>query len=123
LTTETVNGVTQPITAAEYNTWATFNGKPLASTTAGAAQLATIRSNVNATRTSNGTGGLPGDFFHVQLPQGFATTNPLSFDISNLQGYKLYRLRQTYDTNFGTLTGTAQANSPRYVQFGIRIFF
>jgi len=63
-----------------------------------------IRGNVNATRSSNGIGGLPADFFHVQLPQGFATTNPLSFDITNLQGYKLYRLRQTYDTNFGTLT-------------------
>jgi len=59
----------------------------------------------------------------VQLPQGFATTNPLSFDIRSLDQYKLYRIRQTYDSNFGTLTGNDPNNPPRYVQFGIRIFF
>jgi len=120
-----VLGVTQPITAAEYNTWATFNNQPLSTTTAGAAQLAQIRANVNATRANGGTGGLPLDFFHVQLPQGFATRNPLSFDITKLDQYKLYRIRQTYDTNFGTLTGsdTARGLTPRYIQFGIRIFF
>ncbi len=119
--------VAQPITAAEYNTWATFNNQPLSTTAAGAAILAQIRANVNATRQSglNGpmTGGLPLDFFHVQLPPGFATTNPLAFDIRTLDAYKLYRIRQTYDTNFGTLTGNSSATNPRYVQFGIRIFF
>ena len=122
LTTETVGGVTQPITAAEYNTWATFNGQPLASTPAGAAQLAAIRATVNATRLG-GTGALPLDFFHVPLPQGFATRDPLTFDIRTLEGFKLYRLRQTYDPNFGTLTGNHPSTSPRYIQFGIRIFF
>jgi hypothetical protein len=29
-------------------------------------------------------------------------------------------LRQTYDTNFGTLREVQQ---PRYIQFGIRIYF
>ena len=70
-----------------------------------------------------GAGGLPLDFFHVQLPQGFATRDPLSFDITRLDQYKLYRIRQTYDTNFGTLTGNNPNTTPRYVQFGIRIFF
>jgi hypothetical protein len=121
ITTETVGGVRQPITAAEYNTWATFNGQPLSTTVAGAALLAQIRNNVNATRANGGTGGLPADFYHVQLPQGFATRNPLAFDIRNLSDYKLYRIRQTYDQNFGTLT--AADTSPRYVQFGLRIFF
>jgi hypothetical protein len=121
LTTETVGGVRQPITAAEYNTWAAFNNQPLSTTTAGAALLAQIRANVNATRPNSGTGGLPPEFFHVMLPEGFASTNPLSFDIRNLEQYKLYRLRQTYDQNFGTLTATD--TSPRYIQFGIRIFF
>ena len=121
LTGELVGGVRQPITAAEYNTWATFNGQPLANTTAGAAQLAQIRSNVNITRLNSGVGGLPNDFFHVQLPEGFATKNPLAFDIRDLSQFKLYRLRQTYDQNFGTLT--AVDTTPRYVQFGIRIFF
>src|SRR5215207_1482561 len=48
LTTETVGGVTQPITAAEYNAWATANNQPLASTAAGAATLAQVRADVNA---------------------------------------------------------------------------
>lgn len=130
ITNETAGtpAVAQPITAAEYNTWATFNNQPLSTTPAGAALLAQIRANVNATRQPgvNGTamtGGLPLDFFHVPLPQGFATRDPLSFDITNLTGYKLYRLRQTYDANFGTLTGNSPQLLPRYVQFGLRIFF
>ena len=77
---------------------------------------------MNATR-ANGTGPLPLDFFHIQLPQGFATRDPLSFDIKTLEGFKLYRIRQTYDSNFGTLTGNFSGQNPRYVQFGIRIFF
>ena len=40
------------------------------------------------------SGALPLDFFHIQLPEGFATTNANSFDITTLQGLKLYRLRQ-----------------------------
>ena len=127
ITTEAVGGVNQPITTTEYNTWATFNGQPLASTSAGAALLAQIRTNVNATRQTgaNGpqTGGLPLDFFHVLLPQGFATRDPLSFDITTLPGYKLYRIRQTYDSNFGVLTGGGPNTLPRYIQFGIRLFF
>ena len=69
------------------------------------------------------SGALPLDFFHVPLPQGFATRDPLSFDIRTLNGYKLYRIRQTYDTNFGTLTGVFPAQNPRYIQFGIKIIF
>jgi hypothetical protein len=122
LTTELVGTVPQPITAAQYNTWATINNQPLSTTPAGAAQLAAIRATVNATRTG-GTGPLPNDFFHVALPQGFASRLADSFDIRTLEGFKLYRIRQTYDTNFGTLTGTDSSQNPRYVQFGIRIFF
>lgn len=117
---ETIGGVTRPsvITTAEYNTWAAFNGKPLASTTDGAALLAQIRTNVNKVRLASNA--LPADFFHVGIPQGFATRNANSFDISTLEGFKLYRLRGTYDPNFGTLFAV---NNPRYIQFGIRIFF
>ena len=123
LTGETVNNVRQPITAAEYNTWATFNNQPLSTTSAGAALLAQVRANVNATRLNNGTGNLTDDFFHVGLPEGFATTNSLAFDIRQLDQYKLYRIRQTYDQNFGSLTANSSATSPRYIQFGLRIFF
>ena len=124
LTTEAVGGVTQPITAAEYNAWATANNQPLASTATGAALLAQVRANVNAVRLpprpGSTSGALPTDFFRVQIPQGFATATPESFDIRTLEGFKLYRLRQRYDTNFGTLT---PVRNPRYVQFGLRIFF
>ena len=66
---------------------------------------------------------MPLDFFHVPLPQGFATRDPLTFDIRTLEGFKLYRIRQTYDTNFGTLAGNTPNTLPRYIQFGIRVFF
>ena len=112
---ETVGGVTRPavITAAEYNAWAAFNG-----VTPSTAQLAQIRAMVNAVRLPSNA--LPLDFFHVGIPQGFATANLNSFNITTLDGFKLYRLRQVYDTNFGTLREIAQ---PRYIQFGIKIFF
>lgn len=118
ITTEAVGGVLQPITAAEYNIWATANNQPLSTTTAGAAQLTAIRNTVNATRLPSGA--LPLDFFHTRIPEGFATTAATTFDIRTLEGFKLYRLRQTYDANFGTLR---ELQNPRYVQFGIRIFF
>ena len=118
ITTEAVNGVLQPITAAEYNIWATANNQPLSTTTQGATILNQIRSNVNAVRLPSGA--LPLDFFHLRVPEGFATTTATAFDIRTLEGFRLYRLRQTYDTNFGTLR---EVQNPRYVQFGIRIFF
>jgi outer membrane receptor protein involved in Fe transport len=65
-------------------------------------------------------GALPLDFFSVRIPQGFATRTANSFDIRTLEGLKLYRARQAYDANFGTLFAN---NNPRYIQFGIRVFF
>jgi hypothetical protein len=122
ITAELAGGVAQPITAAEFSTWVAFDPANRSSVT-----LTQVRAMVNATRQTGTlgaqTGGLPLDFFHIPLPQGFATTNPLAFDITNLQGYKLYRIRQNYDQNFGTLTGQFSGQNPRYVQFGLRIFF
>ncbi len=106
------------ITVAEYNTWAGLNGQPLSTSTAGAAQLAAIRAKVNAVRLPSNA--LPVDFFHVNIPQGFATRAATSFDLTSLEGFKLYRLRQTYDPNFGTLFAV---NNPRYIQFGIKLYF
>jgi hypothetical protein len=65
-------------------------------------------------------GALPLDFFSIRVPEGFATRTANSFDIRTLEGLRLFRLRQTYDANFGVLFAN---NNPRYVQFGIRIFF
>jgi len=106
------------ISTTDYDNWARANGQPLSSTSDGLSILGDIRKNANDVRLS--TGALPLDFFHLPVPQGFATKDPLSFDITSLQGFKLYRLRQTYDTNFGTLFAV---NNPRYIQFGIRLFF
>jgi len=122
------------ISTGDYDTWAAFNGKPLSNTPAGAALLGQIRANIDAVRLTprpgSTSGALPDSFFHALLPQGFATSNALSYDITTLGGYKLYRLRQTYDGNFGTLTNPqltignpAPANSQRYLQFGIRLIF
>ena len=108
-----MGGVTRPavITAAEYNAWAAFNG-----VTPSTAQLAQIRAMVNAVRLPSNA--LPLDFFHVRIPQAFATANLNSFNITTLDGYKLYRLRQEYDTNFSTQREIAQ---PPNKQYGIKI--
>lgn len=112
---ETVGGITRPavITTNEYNAWATANGR-----TPSTAELSAIRGMVNANRLPSNA--LPLNFFNVRLPQGFAGRIPNSFDITTLEGFKLYRLRQAYDPNFGTLFAVP---NPRYIQFGIRIFF
>jgi hypothetical protein len=60
------------------------------------------------------------DFFHIPLPQGFATTNANAFDITTLTGFKEFRLRQAYSTSFGQLRELAL---PRYIQFGIKFYF
>ena len=66
------------------------------------------------------TGALPLDFFSTRVPEGFATRNANSFDISTLEGIKLYRLRQAYNTGFGTLYAPPNG---RYIQFGVKLVF
>lgn len=109
-----------PITTADYDAWATaLPGRPARSTPAGAALFTQIQGFVTGSRLP--TGALPLDYFAgVQLPQGFATTNANAFDISNLRGFKLYRLRRAYQTNFGTLR---ELGLPRYIQFGLKFYF
>jgi hypothetical protein len=89
------------------------------------ATLAQVNALINNSRippfTGTATGALPLDFFHVPIPEGFATTSPNAFDITTLQGLKLFRLRQAYDTNFGVLNSAF--SQPRYIQFGVKIFF
>jgi len=77
-----------------------------------------------------GSGALPDNFYSIQVPQGFATANSLTYDIRTLDGFRLWRLRNNYDGNFGTLTSGAIAfgspnpgTSQRYIQFGIRLIF
>jgi hypothetical protein len=107
-----------PITSAQYDAWAAYNNQALSSTAAGAEQLAQIQSFITGNR--NGKGALPADFWTIQVPTGLATANPNSFDIRTLTGFKLYSLANTYNTTFGNLS---VKSIPRYVQFGMKIYF
>ncbi|MEP7075034.1 MAG: TonB-dependent receptor [Acidobacteriota bacterium] len=124
------------ISGAEYDAWAAFNNQPLSTTPAGAAILGQIRTTVDATRLAprpgQTSGALPDNFFTSAVPQGFATTNPLAFNITTLQGFQLWRIRNSYEANFGSLTSGQVGNSfgspnpgtsSRYLQFGIRLIF
>jgi hypothetical protein len=110
--------VTTAMTAAEYNTWATPNNQPLAATTAGTALLNQINANIATFR--NAAGILPTNFFTVPLPQNFYGTPATSYDIRTVDGYKYFRLRNAYATNFGTLYNNG---TPRYIQFGVKLYF
>ena len=68
----------------------------------------------------NAAGVLPANFFNIPLPANFYGTQPSGYNITTLQGYKLYQLRTAYATNFGTLYNS---NTPRYVQFGVKLYF
>lgn len=109
---------TATLTTAAYNTWATANNQPQYSTTAGAAIYNGIVSMVNAQKTS--AGALPPNFFTVPLGANFYGNSANSYDITTLNGYKQYQLRNAYSTNFGTLYNS---NTPRYVQFGVKLYF
>ncbi len=108
---------TNPMTAAEYDTWARQNGQPLSTSTAGTVQLASIQQFITGNR--NPTGALPVDFFSMQVPQGFVSKDANSFDVRNMDGFKLYRLRQAW-TNGGQLYAPPVQ---RYIQFGVKLFF
>jgi hypothetical protein len=100
-------------TQADINNWNAFaQGR--------AATLTQVNGLIASSRLP--TGGLPLDFFRVSIPEGFASTNPNAFNITTVEGIKLYRLRQSYDTAFGVL-GANTPYVPRYIQFGLRIFF
>ncbi len=109
---------TGTLSTAAYNTWAAANGQPLYTTTAGAAQYNQIVSMVNGQKTASGA--LPANFFTVPLGSNFYGKSPNNFDITTLQGYKLYQLRSAYATNFGTLYNNS---APRYLQFGVKLYF
>jgi hypothetical protein len=90
----------------------------LASTTAGTALLNQINAMANAQKSAQGA--LPANFFALQLPANFYGKAATSYDITTLQGFKYFRLRQAYATNFGTLYNNGQ---PRYIQFGLKLYF
>jgi hypothetical protein len=107
-----------PITAAQYDAWAKYNNQPLSTDPAGAALLAQVQGFV--TNNRNAKGSLAADFFTIPVPQGFATKNLNSFDITTLNGYKLFALKNSYNQGFGDL---GVKSIPRYIQFGLKIYF
>jgi glutamine amidotransferase PdxT len=109
---------TAALTAADYNTWATANNQPASATPAGTALLNQINANVNAQKNSAGV--LPINFFSVTLPANFYGKQATSYDITTIDGFKLFRLRQAYNTGFGDLY---QRGGSRYIQLGLKIYF
>jgi hypothetical protein len=109
---------TSTLSTSSYNTWATNNNQPLYNTTAGAALYNSIVAMVNGQKTSGGN--LPANFYATRLPSNFFGVAANSYDITTLQGYKNYQLRTAYNTGFGDLY---QAGSPRYIQFGLKLYF
>ncbi len=105
------------LTQADVTAWMVANPGQ----TATVAQVnALLDSNRLPIAVGQTVGALPLNFFSVRVPEGFATRAATSFDIRTLEGLKLYRARQAYEPRFGTLFAN---NNPRYIQFGIRIFF
>ena len=124
------------ISNADYDNWARFSpgSRPARNTAAGAALLAQINAmirsyNINPSTTST-TIVLPRDFFAVPVPQGFHSANLNSFDITNVQGLKLFRLKQAYTPDrwgyLGVTRGAgalASPYTPRFLQFALKLYF
>ena len=110
-----------PLVAADYNTWAAANGQPNSSTPAGTALFNQINANIANYRNANGV--LPNDFFTTPIPNNFWKTAATTFDITTVQGYKLYRMRQAYNAGFGDLYWANPPMQPRYIQLGMKIYF
>ena len=112
---------TAALNATDYNTWASANGQPraVAAGDAGNQQLTQINAMVNAQKTPQGA--LPADFYAIPLQANFWGKAATTYDIRTLEGFKNFRLRQTYgNANFGTLY---QSTQPRYLQFGLKLFW
>jgi hypothetical protein len=112
---------TATLSTANYTVWANTNGQPAYNATAGTpgnVLYNQIVSMVNAQK--NAAGVLPANFYTMPLPANFYGKAATSYDITTLNGYKLYQLRNAYATNFGTLYNS---NTPRYMQFGVKLYF
>ena len=108
---------TGAITSTEYIQWAGPNGQPAYDTAAGTALFAQINALMNSAKTN---GVLPVNFYSLQLPKNFWGTPASNFDLTTLQGIKLFRLRNSLNTAFGDLYNYGQ---PRYIQFGLKLYF
>ena len=124
------SSTTQAISNAEYDAWATaVAGRPGRTTPQGQAALAQIQQFINANRIDPNSAtnfALRPDFFHVPVPEGFFSMPANSFDITTVEGYKLYRLRNAYTPDrWGSLEISSGRGgyTPRFLQFAIKITF
>jgi hypothetical protein len=108
---------TATLTTAAYNTWATANHQPVYANSAGMTLYNQIVDNINNQKVN---GVLPRNFFTIPLPANFYGTTANSYNITTTQGYKYYQLRNAYSNSFGDLYNN---NSPRFIQFGVKLFF
>jgi hypothetical protein len=108
---------TATLSTAAYNTWAAANGQPSYTTAAGVTLYNSIVTNINNQKVN---GVLPANFFTTPLPSNFYGAPANSYNITTTQGYKLYQLRTAYSTTFGDLYNN---NPPRFIQFGVKLFF
>jgi hypothetical protein len=109
------------MTAANYNAWATSNGKPTTTTPEGQALFAQVNAIITSNRIA-GTQRLPRDFLSLPVPQGFGRADPNSFDITTVQGLKLYILRNALAPSFGALS-ESNTSAARAVQFTVKFIF
>jgi hypothetical protein len=109
---------TSTLATSAYNTWAGLNNQPLYGTTAGTALYNGIVSMINGQKSASGA--LPANFYTLPLPANFYGTPATSYNITTLNGYKYYQLRNAYSTGFGDLYNN---NTPRFIQFGVKLFF
>jgi hypothetical protein len=117
---------TATLSTASYNTWAAANNQPVYSATAGSpgnVLYNQIINNVNAYR--NPAGVLPNGFFTVPLPANFWSAAANSYDITTIQGYQYYQMKNSYNAAFGALYNAPSSgiSPPRNLQFGLKLFF
>ncbi len=110
----------------DYDLWAAaVPGRPVRTTPAGVATLAQINSIVTSNRIA-GTTSLRPDFFHFPLPPGFFSLNANSLDITTLEGFRLYRMRQSYTPDrwgFLDVTAGRSGYTPRFIQIALKLYF
>jgi len=124
------------ISNADYDAWRNYSPstRPARSTPEGAALLTQINNMIRSYNTNPAGQAaamvLPKDFFVVTLPQGFHSMNVNSFDITTLDGLKLFRTKQAYTPDrWGYLGVTKGAGSlispytPRFIQFALKLYF
>ena len=121
---------------SDYDNWVNYSPstRPKRSTAEGAALLTQINNMIRSYNTNpagqSAAMVLPKDFFVTTVPEGFHSINLNSFDITTVEGLKLFRLKQAYTPDrWGYLGVTRGAGAlispytPRFLQFALKLYF